>query len=141
MEKENGDIVVEVNPDEAAINEVRHLLQDYNEPYWEIRERNKYRIAIKENDCLSGGVVFTLFGEWLEIDYFCIHPNERAKGLGTKLLAEVEKYAISKGCKKAALNTFNFQAKPFYEKNGYEVKYVQKNYPKDNVKYFMEKEL
>jgi len=39
------------------------------------------------------------------------------------------------------LTTFGFQAKPFYEKHGYQVVYEQKNYPRTGSKYFMEKRL
>lgn len=127
-------IQIEENPDEAKINEVRQLLQEYNDPYWEVREKNTYRITLKENTEVLGGAVFTIFGEWLEVDYFCVHPDKRSKGLGTKLLAEAEKHAKAKGCKTAFLNTFNFQAKPFYEKKGYKVVYIQKNYPKHHIK-------
>ena len=47
--------------------------------------------------------------------------QERGKGLGEKLLLEAEKPAKEKGSNKAFLLTMVFQAKPFYEKHGYDV--------------------
>jgi ribosomal protein S18 acetylase RimI-like enzyme len=39
------------------------------------------------------------------------------------------------------LETLNFQAKPFYEKFGYQVVWTQENYPKTGCQYFMVKQL
>ncbi len=61
--------------------------------------------------------------------------------MGTKILLMLEETAIKRGCKFVLLDTLNFQARPFYEKHGYEVKWTQQNYPKDGCKYFMVKEL
>lgn len=129
------------NPNEILINTIRVKLQDFNAPYWEITHKDKYVFTLKEGDNLIGGMVYTIFGEWLELDYFWVDRESRNKGIGSKILGEVEDFARERGCKRASLNTLNFQAKPFYEKNGYIVVYTQKNYPKTNAKYFMEKEL
>ena len=40
---------------------------------------------------------------------------------GSTLLKEVEKIAKEKGCKLVHLDTFDFQAKDFYLKRGYEI--------------------
>lgn len=129
------------NPTEDDINHVRHRLQDYNGPFWEVEERYKYVISLTDEDKYVGGVVFTIFGEWVEIDYFWVDPEQRGKGYGKKILTELERYSTSKGCKMCFLNTFSFQAKPFYEKNGYKIVYTQKNFPITNERYFMEKKL
>ncbi|MCH3916628.1 MAG: GNAT family N-acetyltransferase [Spirochaetia bacterium] len=129
------------NPDETAINEIRHKLQDYNDPYWEVEDRYKYVLTLKDETALVGGIVFTIFGEWLELDFFWIDASRRHQGYGKELLKKTESFAVSKGCRMSFLNTFSFQARPFYEKNGYTVVYTQKNYPIRNTRYFMEKSL
>jgi hypothetical protein len=45
------------------------------------------------------------------------------------------------GAVQAQLDTLDFQAKPFYEKRGYQVKYQLNNYPLSGTRYFMEKPL
>jgi len=57
----------------------------------------------------------------LEIDFLWAKDQERGKGLVEKLLLEAEKPAKEKGSNKAFLLTMDFQAKPFYEKHGYDV--------------------
>jgi GNAT superfamily N-acetyltransferase len=85
--------------------------------------------------------VFTVCGQWLNIHFLWVHESERGKDIGTRLLVEAEKKGKEAGCKRAYLNTFSFQARPFYEKHGYKVVYTQKNYPITNEKYHMEKNL
>jgi ribosomal protein S18 acetylase RimI-like enzyme len=61
--------------------------------------------------------------------------------MGVKILAQLETAAVARGCTLSMLDTLNFQAMPFYEKQGYQTKWVQENYPKTGCKYFMVKEL
>lgn len=128
-------------PKESDINNIRHRLQEFNETFWEVDDKYKYVITLSDEGEIVGGIVFTIFGEWLEIDFFWIDTNIRGKGYGNKILTEAENFAKRKGCKMSSLNTFNFQAKPFYEKNGYKVAYTQNNYPIKNTRYYMEKKL
>lgn len=55
------------------------------------------------------------------IDTLLVDEKYRDKGLGSKILAEVEKTAIEKGCYLIHLGIFDFQTKEFYEKQGYEL--------------------
>lgn len=49
------------------------------------------------------------------IDTLWVDESYRGKGLGAKLLAEVENTAKEKGCYLIHLDTFVFQAKEFYK--------------------------
>jgi iron complex outermembrane receptor protein len=46
-----------------------------------------------------------------------------------------------RGCHSAYLDTFSFQAKPFYERCGYEVFGVLEDFPKGHQRFFMRKSL
>lgn len=127
------------DPDENQINDIRHRLQAYNQPFWEVKEKNKFAITAKDGESLKGGMVFTIFGQWVELDFFWIDPEHRNRGLGKAILRRAESYSISKGCHKAFATTLSFQAKPFYEKMGYRVVYAQENYPLSSTRFFMEK--
>ena len=48
------------------------------------------------------------------IDTLLVDEKYRDKGLGSKMLAEVEKTAIEKGCYLIHLGIFDFQTKEFY---------------------------
>lgn len=129
------------DPDESQINEIRHKLQEYNDPYWETKDKKRYLIEVLDDSRLRGGIVFTIFGQWLELDYFWVDPEERSRGLGGAILLKAESFARSVGCRKAFTNTFGFQALPFYKKKGYKVVYTQEGYPITNRRYFLEKDL
>lgn len=75
----------------------------------------------------------------LYIDSLWVDMLFREEGLGTKLLNEIEQIAINKGCKLIHLYTFDFQAKDFYLKHGYEVFRVLNDCPENHKRYYMKK--
>ena len=75
------------------------------------------------------------------VDTLWVDSKYRGKGLGAKLLAEVESAAKEKGCYLIHLDTFDFQAKEFYEKQGYEVFGVLEDCPKEHSRYYLKKVL
>lgn len=88
-----------------------------------------------------GGLTAEIYWNWLEIKYFWLHEDHRKKGMGTRLLKEAEKHALSQGCQKAFLTTYEFQARTFYERNGYEVAGRLEDYPPGSTFYWMTKTL
>lgn len=77
----------------------------------------------------------------LYIDVLWIKEEYRKEGLGSKLLREVEKIAKEKGCHLIHLDTFDFQAKDFYVKHGYEVFGTLDECPQGHKRYFMKKNI
>lgn len=77
----------------------------------------------------------------LYIDVLWVKEEFRYNGYGSKLLNEVEKIAKEKGCNLVHLDTFDFQAKDFYLKHGYEVFGVIDDCPPDHKHYFMKKSI
>lgn len=131
-----------LSPSDDDILKVRKRLQEYNSHFFEIEDEPKFVISeTDEYNELIGGIVCTIVGQWLEIDFLWVSEDLRRKGLGKKLLLEAEKVGIENKCTKAFLTTMNFQAQPFYLKYGYKTVYIQKGYPITNEKYFMEKTL
>jgi GNAT superfamily N-acetyltransferase len=140
-DKEYMQFVLNERPDSGDIERVRKRLQEYNRPFFEIQDEYQYVLEAAEQGGLAGGIVFTVKGEWLDIDFLWVDEAKRESGLGSALLEKAEQKGREKGCKTAYLTTFNFQARPFYEKRGYNVVYTQKNYPITNERYHMEKRL
>jgi len=131
-----------IHASDSLRQEIRHHLKAYNSKFKEVQE--DVSIVLDERDDsgkLIGGIACTIVGLWLEIDYMWVDSSQRYKGLGSQLLIEAEAEAIRRGCKYATLFTCSFQARPFYEKHGYELVYVQKHYPVNNIKYHMTKTL
>lgn len=53
------------------------------------------------------------------------------------LMRTTEREAVARGCAHAHLNTFSFQARPFYEKLGYQVFGQLRDYPSGRTRYFL----
>jgi GNAT superfamily N-acetyltransferase len=77
----------------------------------------------------------------LYIDILWVKEEYRKEGYGSVLLNEVEKIAKAKGCNLIHLDTFDFQAKDFYLKYGYEVFGVLDDCPMDHKRYYMKKNI
>ena len=77
----------------------------------------------------------------LYIDILWVDKNYRNQGLGSKLLEYVEDTAKKKGCYIIHLDTFDFQAKDFYFKHGYEVFGTLKDCPKGHYRYYLKKSI
>lgn len=99
---------------------------------------------IVENDDkeVVGGILAKMYC-WnvIYIDALWINENYRGFGLGEKLLFEIENIAKKEKCYLIHLDTFDFQAKNFYIKNGYELFGVLDNCPKDHKRFFLKKYL
>lgn len=77
----------------------------------------------------------------LYIDILWVKEEYRHEGYGSEILDEVEKVAKEKGCKLIHLDTFDFQAKDFYLKHGYEVFGVLDDCPVEHKRYYMKKNI
>ncbi|MFL6205892.1 MAG: GNAT family N-acetyltransferase [Acidimicrobiales bacterium] len=91
---------------------------------------------------LTGGIVASTWGGWLAIDLVWVREDQRGTGLGSDLLRRIEQRARDeRGCVGVRLDTWGFQAKPFYEKQGYTVFGVLEDYPPGETEYLLAKRL
>lgn len=67
---------------------------------------------------LVGGLVADTYWGWLHVDLLWVREDLRGRGHGARLLAAAEAEAVRRGCTRAHLDTFAFQAPAFYEKRG-----------------------
>ena len=88
-----------------------------------------------------GGLLGSLWGGWLHVRILWVDPAARGRDNGARLLQAAEDYAVERGCFAATLETHSFQARPFYEKCGYQVFGTLEDYPPGHAKYFMRKRL
>ena len=75
----------------------------------------------------------------LYIDVLWVKEACRGAGYGSALIEEVERIAKEKGCKLVHLDTFDFQAKDFYIRHGYEVFGKLDDCPTNHMRYYMKK--
>ena len=88
-----------------------------------------------------GGVLGELWGGWLQVTYLWVAEAARGIGYGTRLMRGAEAYARSRGAIGSTLETYSFQARPFYERLGYEVVGMLEGHPPGHVKFFLRKAL
>lgn len=71
----------------------------------------------------DGGVLGGLAGEviygWLSIHALYVPAPLRRQGIGARLLGRAEAEARQRGLTGMVVNTFSFQARPFYERMGF----------------------
>ncbi|KAI3490378.1 hypothetical protein L1887_45203 [Cichorium endivia] len=70
---------------------------------------------------MLGGLIGVRKGDWLNIDFLWVSEAVRGTGVGSQLIKAAEEEARRKGCKHALVDTASFQARPFYEKQGYQL--------------------
>jgi GNAT superfamily N-acetyltransferase len=88
-----------------------------------------------------GGLLGNIWGGWLHVSHLWLAAPARRHGHGTRLLQAAERYAVERGCWAAALETHSYEARPFYEKLGYEVFAVLEDYPPGHTKFYLRKQL
>jgi GNAT superfamily N-acetyltransferase len=88
-----------------------------------------------------GGLIGSYLWGWLKIESFSMEPSLRGRGFGTRLLLAAENDARGRGCLNIWVDTYSFQARPFYERFGYEVFGELGDYPPGHTLYFMRKRL
>lgn len=105
--------------------------------YKTLRHSDDYYVAVaREGDTILGTATgiccHGLGGNFLVIEDFVVMENLRGKGIGTKLMAQLDAFAVSRNCIYAILVSSGFRknAHRFYEKCGFhdDVRGFRKNY-------------
>jgi GNAT superfamily N-acetyltransferase len=94
-----------------------------------------------DRGALIGGAHGYVNWNWLFINLVWISESVRGGGHGRRMILALEQAARERGCTHAHLDTFSFQARPFYEKLGYEVFSTLEDYPPGHRRFFMKKVL
>ena len=81
------------------------------------------------------------WGECCELRQLWVATGHRGRGIGSRLVRAAERRAIERGCRLVYLETFSFQAKPFYEELGYKVALEIRGFDDGIVKYTMTRDL
>ncbi|CAN5614391.1 GNAT family N-acetyltransferase [soil metagenome] len=94
-----------------------------------------------ERDAILGGAIGQVWGGWLDLSLLWFAEPLRGEGYGRQLLEAAEDEARSQGCRGVFLSTFSFQARPFYERFGYEVIADVPDYPAGHTYHVLKKTL
>ena len=128
-----------------AYNSLDQKLSEFNKscvPATQTPEVIHLNFTIKNGDEVIAGLCADVsIWKILYLSVFFVEENDRHQGLGAILLNKVEEKAKQLCATLSHLDTFDWQAKDFYIKHGYEVFGVLDDCPKGQKRYYMKKVL
>ena len=95
----------------------------------------------EDKDQMVGGLWGHTAYSWFVVELLFLPERLRGQGTASAILREAEKEAKRRGCENAWLDTHEFQARGFYESNGYSVFGELPDYPNGHARFFMRKAL
>lgn len=120
---------------------VLERLRAFNRRRAEAPDFQPISLVVHDGDEFVGGLVGEIGWKWLFVELLWVSETHRGRGLGTELLQSAEREAARRGARHAYLDTFDFQARPFYERQGYTVFGCLDDYPPGHQRFFLRKDL
>ena len=111
--------IIDLN--EEQVEDIETRLSEYDEQYITYKMDGAVRIGVEKDGKLIAGLdaCITAF-KILYVSTVFVDEAYRRKGIGAKLIREMEKRAAALGVNTIRLDTFNWQGKEFYEALGYQ---------------------
>ena len=129
--------------DSPAEHELRALIDGlvaYNSTHAPSEQWQSVVLFLRNSETkVVGGLNGMTHWGWLFVKHLWVHETYQRKGFGSELLKRTEAVAKELACANAYLDTFDFQALPFYKKNGYRVYGQLEDFPSGHTRYFLEK--
>lgn len=141
-------IDINSNNDELFYKLISSNLHIYNRSKCEwIRENTEvkpsiskyYNFGVYEDNQLIGGAVGIIKFGWYFLEGLWVDERYRRKNIGSMLIERIEECAKSNNTLGVRLETWNFQAREFYEKKGYTVYATFEDCPPGTIDYFLKK--
>jgi GNAT superfamily N-acetyltransferase len=137
------DIAVEESPEAPELRTIEQgLIEHAASSGIEPRNHRPLTILLRGGERrLVGGLIGTTVWGWLQVAQVWVEEALRGRGHGTALMRAAEAEAVGRGCHHALLDTFDFQARGFYEGLGYETFGELEEFPRGHTRFFMRKAL
>ena len=94
-----------------------------------------------DGGAIAGGLLGHIRWRWLYVAKLWLRADVRGRGHGAALMDAAEELARTRGCLGAYLDTFEFQARPFYERRGYALFGTLEGFPPGYRQFFLSKRL
>jgi GNAT superfamily N-acetyltransferase len=135
-------ITIPDTPSEADREAVIAPLREYNVSQAGDPDIKSVAILLTDDDGRSvGGLWGRIAYTWLFVELLAVPEKWRGQSYGTALMQEAERIAHAEHCMGIWLDTFDFQARGFYEKLGFEIFGTLDDIPLGHCRYFMRKRL
>lgn len=123
MAHEHMGVTLSVGQRDADLDErLSQGLDEFNFPATGTTDADQGALSVKAVDGageLIGGLSAWTWGGLLGIEMLWIRAENRGGGWGSRLLLAAEKEARRRGCDRACVSSFTFQAPAFYQRHGY----------------------
>lgn len=116
-----AEIALVGRPDGALLAAIARPLVAFNAPFAGPHEARSLVLVLRRSRGgeIAGGLLGETVYGWLSIQALYVPPDLRGRGLGAALIRRAEAEARARGCRGIVVNTFSFQARPFYERLGF----------------------
>ncbi len=132
-------LTLETDPNPKDIRILDDGLDEYNLRFSPM-DHQPLAVFLRDSEGqVVGGLYGGTYWGWLYIKYLWIAEEYRARGYGQRLVVIAEEEAVRRGCNRSHLDTFGFQALPFYRQLGYEVYGVLEDCPPGDRRYYLQK--
>jgi GNAT superfamily N-acetyltransferase len=106
--------------------------------------KSNYRpltLTIRQRRKIVAGLAAETFFDWMFVSLLWVSERYRGKGFGVSLMQAAEAEARNRGVRNVYLDSFSFQAPPFYAKLGYREFGRLKEFPAGHDRVWMTKAL
>lgn len=119
-------------PTDDDLEEMKSGLRHFNSHFVPQQKLRALGIFVEdEHGQKQAGIVAETVGNWMYIQMLWVDESLRGKDVGTQLINEAEEEAKQRGCRYSLVDTFSFQARPFYERMGYQLQMSLEDYIDD----------
>ena len=139
-------IEIEQEPSKADTDQLSQGIMAFNDD--SIRElepvdaEKRFFVMARDDDgALQGGIRASCYWNTLHIELLWLSTHSRGSGIGRRLMGKAEAFARENDCEIALVETTSWQAKPFYEKNGYRLLATLDGRPKGHSTHYLSKSL
>ena len=110
-----------IDLNEEQVEDIEERLEDFDESYITYKMDGEIHIGIEDDGKLVAGLnAYITNFKILYVSTVFVDEEYRRKGLGARLMREMEKRAAAMGVNMIRLDTYDWQGKEFYETLGYE---------------------
>lgn len=136
--------ILDIIPDDPSAEDIGAIvaaLTVYNKANSGMVDQPGFAVIIRnpETGAAVGGLYAVDGYGWAFVRYLAVPEEYRGLGLGRRLMYEAEKIARARGYIGMWLDTFEFQARPFYEKLDFELFGALEGGPGAVPRYFLKK--
>lgn len=120
--------IIKFNNEKHPENDIFQIYREkgYNDPFG--------FYALQDNQII-GGIIARKKMQWLDIDILFVNQNFRNNRIGSQLMSKAIEYCKENNLIGLHLYTLDFQAKGFYEKQGFKLITEIKDWPKGITRY------